>query len=325
MCDAAALAAVRDVIATMRSDDHHFRVAPGGSEIVRAVTVDDWADAIEHAIAAQPGPEMLPYARLLELCAEFGIDETDTLKHRLDDWERWNTDLRSGALTTRPASSVVEIAVRIAAEAHEGQRDTVTGEPYINHVARVAALVESTDAKAVAWLHDVVEDNPAWTLERLGAAGIPARLMPSVSLLTRRPACAYADYIDTIATSGDPLAVVVKLADIRDHLQPDCPERLRPRYEAALVRLARVRLETAASPSEREPVAIADPRDAAVPLLPAELDELEARLSGERRGAPRVHTQAWALVAIRQLRAAIAASHTDSQPTRDERTPPHGE
>lgn len=45
---------------------------------------------------------------------------------------------------------------------HEGQRRKYTGEPYIEHPARVAELVRArphTEAMlAAAWLHDVVED-----------------------------------------------------------------------------------------------------------------------------------------------------------------------
>lgn len=37
--------------------------------------------------------KFLGYSRLLEICDEFGITETDTLKHRLEDWERWQRDL----------------------------------------------------------------------------------------------------------------------------------------------------------------------------------------------------------------------------------------
>lgn len=136
-----------------------------------------------------------------------------------------------------PTTNLIEIAERIAREAHNGQRDTVTREPYIDHVARVVALVESEDEKIVAWLHDVVEDNPAWTFERLEAEGIPPRLIRPVSMLTRRQPYAYADYIDDIWTAGEPLAISVKVADLRDHLRPNCPARLRPRYEAALEKL----------------------------------------------------------------------------------------
>lgn len=40
-------------------------------------------------------PDALGYGRLLELCDQFGITETDDLKHRLEDWDRWNHELRA--------------------------------------------------------------------------------------------------------------------------------------------------------------------------------------------------------------------------------------
>jgi hypothetical protein len=50
---------------------------------------------------AQPTPppsiperELLSYSRLLELCDLNGISETDDLKHRLEEWERWNREIR---------------------------------------------------------------------------------------------------------------------------------------------------------------------------------------------------------------------------------------
>ena len=50
-----------------------------------------------------------------------------------------------------------ELAQSIAAAAHKGQVDKA-GKPYIMHPAHVAASVQGDAAKAVAWLHDVVED-----------------------------------------------------------------------------------------------------------------------------------------------------------------------
>lgn len=48
----------------------------------------------------------------------------------------------------------------LANQAHAGQQGKA-GQPYIEHVARVAAAINDDDtAKAAAWLHDVVEDCP---------------------------------------------------------------------------------------------------------------------------------------------------------------------
>ena len=43
----------------------------------------------------------------------------------------------------------------------------------------------------------------------------------------------YEAYIAVLA-SGNLLAIAVKLADLRDHLDPNCPAELRPRYERAI-------------------------------------------------------------------------------------------
>lgn len=130
--------------------------------------------------------------------------------------------------------SQLAIAERIAREAHAGQKDTVTGADYITHIERVVAAVEGDDAKAVAWLHDVLEDCPTWTGGALNKAGIPGYIVEAVIELTRVSQQPYDHYIRDLAISGNPLALAVKIADLRDHLRPNCPERLRPRYEAAL-------------------------------------------------------------------------------------------
>ena len=51
-----------------------------------------------------------------------------------------------------------KIVLEIATSAHEGQtrRDGVT--PYIEHPKAVARRVHTDDEKAVAFLHDIIED-----------------------------------------------------------------------------------------------------------------------------------------------------------------------
>jgi (p)ppGpp synthase/HD superfamily hydrolase len=129
------------------------------------------------------------------------------------------------------------LAEQIARHAHAGQTEESTGDPYVYHLQRVAALVEGDAAKAVAWLHDVIEDT-AVTAGDLVMAGIPLDVLEAVVVLTRTEEETYADYIAEIETSGNPLALAVKIADLKDHLRPTCPARLRPRYERALQHLA---------------------------------------------------------------------------------------
>lgn len=73
----------------------------------------------------------------------------------------------------------------------------------------------------------------AWMLRRYGFAD---DVIAAVMLLSRKQegdTRTYAQYIDDIAESRNKLAMEVKLADLSDHLEGDCPERLRPRYLAA--------------------------------------------------------------------------------------------
>jgi hypothetical protein len=135
--------------------------------------------------------------------------------------------------TVSKPSPFLLLAEDIAREAHAGQTEERTGDSYIKHVERVVDLVEGDNAKAVAWLHDVIEDSPN-TADDLLARGLPMRIVAAVALLTRHERTeTYADYIQNIKDRKDPLAIAVKLADLKDHFRPNCPARLHPRYENA--------------------------------------------------------------------------------------------
>jgi (p)ppGpp synthase/HD superfamily hydrolase len=134
----------------------------------------------------------------------------------------------------------VERARMLALEAHAGQVDKA-GHPYIGHVGRVAAAVRGDDeAEAVAWLHDVIEDCPAFAGQ---VQAFPAPLQDAVRLLSRTSAADAATYYARI--SADPLALKVKLADIADNadearlesLDAATAERLRDKYRRALAAL----------------------------------------------------------------------------------------
>jgi hypothetical protein len=126
----------------------------------------------------------------------------------------------------------------IARAAHAGQVDKA-GADYIRHVERVVAQVASDEAKAVAWLHDVLEDTE-WDRAMLAAAQVPERILDAVQLLTRTDVepgerLTYGDYIDRIWQSGNLLAVEVKVADLKDHFDANLSPKLRTRYERALM------------------------------------------------------------------------------------------
>lgn len=109
------------------------------------------------------------------------------------------------------SQSQVEIAKAIAEKAHAGQYDKA-GKPYIEHPAYVAAQVQGEEAKAVAWLHDVVEDTST-TFEDLLSAGVSAQVVDALRLLTHDKSVPYLDYVR--ALKRNPLARMVKLADLR--------------------------------------------------------------------------------------------------------------
>jgi (p)ppGpp synthase/HD superfamily hydrolase len=134
------------------------------------------------------------------------------------------------------AMTELQIAEQIAREAHAGQKEESTGDDYIHHVERVVAMVEGDEAKAVAWLHDVIEDSE-FTSTDLDERGISQRIIRSVLLLTQYNGEIRADYIRAIKDSDDQIVLEVKKADLRDHLRPNCPPSLRKRYERELAEL----------------------------------------------------------------------------------------
>jgi hypothetical protein len=79
--------------------------------------------------------------------------------------------------------SHLERALEIATAAHAGQKDK-TGHPYLEHLERVAAAVDTLDEKIVAYLHDVIEKGPGWTRSRLEAEGFSPAIVSAVDALT---------------------------------------------------------------------------------------------------------------------------------------------
>ena len=127
-------------------------------------------------------------------------------------------------------------ARRLAERLHAGQTDR-SGQPYIGHVLRVAAAVPE-DLEIVALLHDVVEDTGT-TLEDLHELGVSPEDLRAIDALTRRDGETYEVFIDRVAANAR--ATAVKIADLRDNLDPSrtggLTPRLEARYRAALERL----------------------------------------------------------------------------------------
>lgn len=134
-------------------------------------------------------------------------------------------------------------ALKIAVRAHEGQTDW-EGLPYILHPVRVAEHaariardfgVPPEQARVVGVLHDVIEDTHI-TIKGLSNAGLGDVECTALRAVTRPDGYTYDEFIRYISRSGK-LAIVVKLADLRDNTDParsaSSPPGLMRRYEKA--------------------------------------------------------------------------------------------
>jgi (p)ppGpp synthase/HD superfamily hydrolase len=150
----------------------------------------------------------------------------------------WAFSTRSVADHNHPMTFTLEDAIRTAREAHATQIDK-SGRPYIGHPIRVMGRVDGDHEKMAAVLHDVIEDTHV-TAEDLRAAGCPEPVVTSVIALSKTKGEPMPDYLVRVAQ--DPVAVVVKRADIADNsdpirmsaLPPETQERLRAKYAEAL-------------------------------------------------------------------------------------------
>ncbi len=128
---------------------------------------------------------------------------------------------------------VFEIALRIAVEAHMGQRDK-NGMPYILHPLAVASKVDDLELKTIAILHDTIEDTDV-TADFLLERGIPKDIVEVVELLTKPKNEQYESYLRRV--KENPKAKAVKLADLAHNTDPSrvsgLNELRRAKYELA--------------------------------------------------------------------------------------------
>ena len=136
----------------------------------------------------------------------------------------------------------LESAIAIAVEAHACQVDK-GGAPYILHPLRVMFAVVGEAERIVAVLHDVCEDCPAWSFERLKALGFSAEVLESLNAVTRRHGESYEAFVARAARNQ--IGRAVKQADVLDNsdlsriANPSPEDFIRlARYDAALQQLA---------------------------------------------------------------------------------------
>lgn len=109
---------------------------------------------------------------------------------------------------------MLEKAIKIATEAHEGQTDKA-GKEYILHPLRVMNSCANETEKICAVLHDVVEDTKI-TLKDLKNEGFSDEILRVLDLLTKRNGESYDSFIGRVCANET--ACRVKIADLKDNM-----------------------------------------------------------------------------------------------------------
>ena len=124
-------------------------------------------------------------------------------------------------------------ALEISVEIHGSQREK-SGDPYFGHLIHVMDQMDTDEERAVAILHDSVEDaaNEGMREALLGRIrnAYGPEVADAVALLSHVDQTPYMEYIRRLSTN--PLAVKVKMADLKDNRRPDRLRRL-PREESS--------------------------------------------------------------------------------------------
>jgi (p)ppGpp synthase/HD superfamily hydrolase len=143
-------------------------------------------------------------------------------------------------------TSRVEQTLEFVKRAHAGQVDKA-GRPYWWHLEAVKdglrGLPESgaDEWQCAALLHDVLEDTPT-TAADLRSMGYSETIVKAVQTVTKSKVTGveYLDFIRSIAASRNPMAIAIKLADLRHNLGREGASASQvKRYAKALVMLAR--------------------------------------------------------------------------------------
>lgn len=131
----------------------------------------------------------------------------------------------------------LEDAIILASKSHAGQKDKL-GQSYILHPIRVMSKLSDPAAQIVAILHDTIEDT-ALTIDEIRDAGASEDVIEALQLLTKEKGKDYVQYL--LGVAKNPLAKMVKLADIADNSDPerlnklpaDIREKLQEKYSKA--------------------------------------------------------------------------------------------
>lgn len=128
----------------------------------------------------------------------------------------------------------LEDAIRLAVEAHYGQRDR-NGQPYILHPLRMMFRLETDTERIVGVLHDVIEDT-SYTEDDLRQTGYSEEILQALNCVTRREGEPYEEFV--LRARANPIGRRVKLADTEDNMDLRRMDEITPQD---MERLARYR------------------------------------------------------------------------------------
>lgn len=111
-------------------------------------------------------------------------------------------------------NKLLEKAITIAANAHEGQKDKA-GVPYILHPIRVSNRCRTDEERIVAILHDTIEDTDV-TPDYLLSEGFPKNIVEAVLSVTRNDGESYEDFI--LRSKQNHIGKQVKIHDLEDNM-----------------------------------------------------------------------------------------------------------
>lgn len=122
-----------------------------------------------------------------------------------------------------------EELARSIAEKVFSEKEDKAGRPYIMHLERVAISapgmarigdwpkngLDKESIRAVAWLHDILEDCPDWSGKHIRQL-FGDEIANAVSAITKWDGQTYQQYIENVKSNE--FARIVKLADLRDNM-----------------------------------------------------------------------------------------------------------
>lgn len=130
--------------------------------------------------------------------------------------------------------------IQLIVTAHADQFDR-GGQPYYLHPISVMNRLPSNasdDVKIAALFHDLFEDTDI-TAEDLRKLGYSENVITMVNLLSRKPGPTYMEFIQSIVDSGNKGAIMIKIADNEDNIDPNRIAQLPPEQQGIVKRYAK--------------------------------------------------------------------------------------